>query len=141
METANDFWGNVAAVNGCLEWQAYVEPNGYGSLTWKGKKQKAHRVALMLIVGPLTKGLLVLHSCDNRKCCNPIHISEGTHRQNMDDMLAKGRQKNSRQTHCVNGHPLSGTNLMQNKRQRRCKICFSESRRASDKKRRANAKS
>jgi hypothetical protein len=32
-----------------------------------------------------------LHSCDNRPCCNPKHIFEGTQKENIADMIAKGR--------------------------------------------------
>jgi hypothetical protein len=32
-----------------------------------------------------------LHSCDNRPCCNPGHLFEGTQRDNIADMITKGR--------------------------------------------------
>jgi hypothetical protein len=31
------------------------------------------------------------HSCDNRPCCNPAHIWEGTRAANMKDCQRKGR--------------------------------------------------
>lgn len=33
-----------------------------------------------------------MHACDNRLCIEPTHLSAGTQRQNMDDMMSKGRK-------------------------------------------------
>lgn len=36
--------------------------------------------------------VLVLHRCDNRRCCNPEHLFLGTHSDNTCDAVGKGRQ-------------------------------------------------
>ena len=33
------------------------------------------------------------HSCDNPRCCNPNHLSVGTQRDNILDMVKRGRWK------------------------------------------------
>ena len=36
-------------------------------------------------------GRYILHSCDNSICCNPHHLSWGSHQDNMDDMKQRDR--------------------------------------------------
>lgn len=51
----------------------------------------AHRVAWESANGPIPACLMVCHRCDNPACCNPSHLFLGTNRDNVDDMVAKGR--------------------------------------------------
>lgn len=41
---------------------------------------------------PDPDGKQVMHSCNNPPCCNPEHLSAGTHRDNMKHMVASDRQ-------------------------------------------------
>jgi hypothetical protein len=89
--------------SGCHEWAGYVMKNGYGTLCVGKKAAKesgshkstlflAHRLAWELANGPVPDGMMVLHRCDNRKCCNPEHLFLGTAKDNYDDMVTKGRR-------------------------------------------------
>lgn len=68
-----------------------AKSNGYGSLRVDGRTAFAHRVSYELFVGPIPDGESVLHRCDNRPCCNPIHLFAGTQLANIQDCVAKGR--------------------------------------------------
>jgi hypothetical protein len=87
------FWGKVSVGHpgGCWGWIGSTDSGGYGQLQHNGKLQPAHRVAWMLVNGPLPEGLWVLHRCDNPPCTNPDHLFLGTRRDNMMDASHKGR--------------------------------------------------
>uniref|UniRef100_A0AAU6W1N0 HNH homing endonuclease n=4 Tax=unclassified bacterial viruses TaxID=12333 RepID=A0AAU6W1N0_9VIRU len=78
----------------CVIWARSVDREGYGRASVGGKSYRAHRVAYAKANGldPATMGGVVMHLCDVPSCVNPDHLKLGTHRANMDDMLAKGRQ-------------------------------------------------
>lgn len=87
------FWARVARSmgNGCWTWQGAVGNHGYGRITWKDTTWLAHRAAYMLVHGPIARGMVVCHACDNRVCVRPGHLWIGTHEANRLDMLKKGR--------------------------------------------------
>lgn len=88
------FWTWVdrsADPDACWEWQGERDKKGYGKFSCLGES-KAFRIAYRLIKGDIQPGMVIMHSCDNPPCCNPDHLSEGTHLDNMRDKIAKGRQ-------------------------------------------------
>lgn len=74
----------------CWEWLGFVNEKGYGRVVVDGQKYAIHRYSWLLANGKLPAGLL-LHSCDNPRCVNIEHLREGTHQENVDDMI--GRQR------------------------------------------------
>jgi hypothetical protein len=45
----------------------------------------------MTFNGALSDDDLVCHRCDVRSCVNPSHLFSGSHRDNVQDAIAKGR--------------------------------------------------
>lgn len=78
--------------SGCLLWTASVSEFGHGQVRVDGKLRPAHRVSWEQVNGPMPDHLFACHKCDVASCIEPAHVYPGTHRQNMDDMLARERQ-------------------------------------------------
>lgn len=79
----------------CWPWTGFIDPHGYGAVTFAGMLWRAHRLAWCLANGVLEPpaGLVVRHFvCDNPPCCNPAHLRVGTNAENTGDMMMKGRQ-------------------------------------------------
>lgn len=130
--------------SGCWLWTGSVSPTGYGRIAFKGTQHQAHRISYQLFKGDFDKSLFVCHTCDVRNCVNPKHLFLGTNKDNMMDMVKKGRNRNPRSewTHCINGHELKGKNLkIKADGSRRCLICLREFERNRSRRRRKNDKS
>ena|SRR5215203_5679271 len=87
-----EFWEKVdiKGEDDCWDWQWGCFQNGYGNFKTGYQPWKAHRFALTISVGPspIDKPLAI-HSCHNRKCCNPAHLRWGTHKENMAERAAR----------------------------------------------------
>ena len=90
---------------GCWLWIGKIATNGYGHFWLNGKTVGAHQASWSFHNAGQNDGLHVLHKCDVRCCVNPDHLFLGTHQENMDDMVTKGRAAgNTRIGHL---HPMA----------------------------------
>jgi HNH endonuclease len=88
----------------CWPWTGSTATGGYGTI-WRGdgsgKLIRAHRAVWEQFNGPIEDhprprdyhGWVVMHTCDNRACCNPAHLRLGTQARNLRDMGDKGRYR------------------------------------------------
>lgn len=94
-----DFWKRVSIgeIDECWEWMSGCVKGGYGRFYIKKKMIYAHRFSFAEKYGAgAVNGVLVLHKCDNRKCCNPNHLFAGNTKKNYYDALHKGRNRSRR---------------------------------------------
>jgi DNA-binding XRE family transcriptional regulator len=77
----------------CWEWKGRVnEKDGRPYFTVNGKRRPAYVIVLELHTGQKKpKSQMARHSCDNPICCNPFHLSWGSHQDNMNDMKERER--------------------------------------------------
>jgi len=89
------FLSKVEKSDGCWLWRASMYKSGYGGFSYNKDSILSHRFSYCLHNNcelDSIKGLIIRHSCHNRHCVNPSHLSTGTHQDNMDDMTGAGRQ-------------------------------------------------
>ena len=55
----------------------------------------AHRASYRIHKGPITQPN-INHTCHNPACVNPLHLYQGTQRENIRDMIASGRANHTR---------------------------------------------
>lgn len=79
--------------SGCWEWQGARNAGGYGQHRVGEKIWTVHRLTFTLWKGPIKRGQVIRHKCDNQPCCNPRHLVPGWHEDNTRDIVERGRAK------------------------------------------------
>lgn len=77
----------VAQAGTCWIWYGSLNNNGYGHFVrragpGKQKKSYVHRYTYTLFKGPIGPGQEIHHTCYNRSCCNPEHLTAVSHAMN-----------------------------------------------------------
>lgn len=116
------FWSHVHEDEaGCWQFDGVMIRGGYRRFA----RKSAHRQAYEMVVGPIPDGLDLDHLCRVHGCVNPAHLEPVTNRENV--LRGTGvTAEQARQTHCKNGHPLEGANLLPHalrRGHRNCRVC------------------
>jgi len=120
--------------HGCWVWHGNKNRFGYGLIRVGAKQRSTHRFAFASLVREPDPAMDIMHTCDNRACVNSAHLVEGTTKQNIHDMIAKGRAnlrgkalRNELSGKCASGrHDWVPENIKQHGKSRRCKVCTRE---------------
>lgn len=85
------FWSHVdrRTPEECWPWKRYARR--YGHVRIGQKMMTTHRIAFLITYGYWPP--LIMHTCDNPPCCNPFHLRTGTQKDNVHDMVQKGRNR------------------------------------------------
>lgn len=123
----------------CWRWTAARDTTGYGRIVYERKLWPAHRLVYTLLVGEVPRGLVLDHLCRNRWCVNPYHLDPVTDAVNFSRAPDPNRRKKE-QSHCKNGHPFEGRNLIMRRNGcRDCRACGLEQARRYQAKKKAVA--
>lgn len=85
--------------NECVPWPFQKRPSGYGKV-WHESKMRPATHAVLILSGqpqPDAPNNLALHACDNPPCVNPRHLRWGSQKENLSEMISRGRQPRGEQ--------------------------------------------
>ena len=86
----------VYDTNECINYP-HLNSDGYGIIqpVENGKKLHilVHRAIYQIFSNDnIDSADIICHKCDNPACCNPKHLFKGTHNDNVQDKVNKGRR-------------------------------------------------
>ena len=112
----------------CIGFLGAHTKDGYAERRIDGKVTLLHRWTWEQAHGPIPKGMVIMHTCDNPGCIRLDHLRLGTQAENLADMAAKGRARNAPmlRDHCKHGHPYTPENTYHPPKRpthRHCRAC------------------
>ena len=132
------FWVKVdrsAGPHACWPWRGSTNEHGYGIFHDGTRNVRAHRYALLTEFGVAPSGDVdhTCHnasgcpggsSCQHRACCNPAHLEDVPHIENVRRGEAGKHKSTAWKTECVHGHAYTPENqYIDGRGNQRCRTC------------------
>lgn len=108
---------------GCHVSTYSVSTHGYAQIGWGGQVRggtTAHRAAWTHVHGPIPDGMVVDHTCGNRRCVNVDHLRLLSNYENARRTLGRDWPLGE----CINGHDNS--HLVVRSGKLKCRLCEAE---------------
>lgn len=67
----------------CWFWKGGLNPGGYGTFGWDNDRWSAHRFVYTFFRGAIKAGMVIDHTCPNKRCVNPEHLEVVTQGENV----------------------------------------------------------
>lgn len=118
-------WERTKVVDSHWLWQGTIKDNGYGTVSYSNGSTYVHRLSLCIYLKLLyTDKWVACHLCEYKNCWNPLHLYQGTQKDNLKDLVRAGKHYETIKTHCPQGHEYTKENTYNNpKGFRQCKTC------------------
>ncbi len=118
------FVSKIEFTDTCWLWTGGVNHGGYGKFWANGATHAVHRFSYELFRGLIPDGLTIDHLCRVRCCVLPDHLEAVTIQEN----LLRSPLRPEARTHCPQGHPYAGHNLLlkittRKGKERLCRTC------------------
>lgn len=85
------FLSKIEKTESCWNWNgAKRGKNGYGAVKVDGKVVSVHKLFYIKYKGEIPGKLLVSHTCHNKLCVNPEHLTLVSAKENYDNAVKRG---------------------------------------------------
>lgn len=116
------FWSKIEVLpDGCWQWIAATNADGYGIYWYKNASRYSHIVSYSVLVQPIAPGFELDHLCRLRPCAHPLHLEQVTHKENV--RRGKLHEVQGGKMRCPQKHLYDAANTYVNSGRRFCRQC------------------
>jgi hypothetical protein len=88
IELIDKLWSRTKQIDKCWLWQGGINSDKYGQIRVNDKMLSVHRLSVSIYLGiEYTGKWQANHTCENKRCWNPLHLYMGSKTENRNDGL------------------------------------------------------